>query len=32
MIERGELADVAWAQIAPLMPENMRRGGRWRRL
>jgi transposase len=30
MIERGELANVAWAQIAPLMPENRRRGGRWR--
>ena len=30
MIERGELADVTWAQIALLMPENRRRGGRWR--
>ena len=30
MFERGELADGAWAQIAPLMPENGRRGGRWR--
>ena len=30
MIERGQLADGAWAQIAPLTPENGRRGGRWR--
>ena len=30
MVKRGELTDEAWAQIAPLMPENGRRGGRWR--
>ena len=30
MVKRGELADGAWARIAPLMPENGRRGGRWR--
>ena len=30
MVERGELTDEAWARIAPLLPENGRRGGRWR--
>jgi transposase len=27
---RGELTDKAWAQLAPLLPGNQRRGGRWR--
>jgi len=26
MVEGGELTDAAWARIAPLMPENRRRG------
>ncbi len=30
MVERGELTDEAWARIAPLMPENGRRGKQWR--
>ncbi len=30
MIKRGELTDKVWAQIAPLLPKNGRRGGRWR--
>jgi transposase len=30
MVGRGELTDKAWEQIAPLLPENGRRGGRWR--
>src|SRR5215203_2614686 len=30
MVVRGELTDKAWEQIAPLLPENDRRGGRWR--
>src|SRR5215212_2075039 len=30
MVGRGELTDKAWEQIAPLLPENDRRGGRWR--
>ena len=30
MIKTGELTDKAWARIAPLLPENGRRGGRWR--
>ena len=30
MIGRGELTDRAWAQLAPLLPRNQRRGGRWR--
>lgn len=30
MVKRGELTDKAWAQIASLLPENGRRGGRWR--
>ena len=27
---RGELTDVAWAVIVPLLPPDGRRGGRWR--
>ena len=30
MVGRGELTDKAWAQLAPLLPGNQRRGGRWR--
>jgi len=30
MVKRGELTDESWARIAPLLPENGRRGGRWR--
>src|SRR5918912_3702447 len=30
MVKKGELTDEAWAQIAPLLPENGGRGGRWR--
>ena len=30
MVKKGELTDEAWALIAPLLPENGRRGGRWR--
>ena len=30
MVKRGELTDEAWRQIAPLLPENGRPGGRWR--
>lgn len=30
MIKKGELTDEAWARIAPLLPKNGRRGGRWR--
>ena len=30
MVKRGELTDEAWARIAPFLPENGRRGGRWR--
>ena len=30
MVGRGELTDRAWAQLAPLLPRNQRRGGRWR--
>ena len=30
MVGRGELTDTAWAQLAPLLPRNQRRGGRWR--
>jgi transposase len=26
----GELTDTAWAQLAPLLPRNRQRGGRWR--
>ena len=29
MVGRGELTDRAWAQLAPLLPGNQRRGGRW---
>jgi hypothetical protein len=33
MVKRGELTDEAWARIAPLLPENGRRGsfGLWER-
>ena len=30
MVGRGELTDKAWEQIAPLLPENGRRGKQWR--
>jgi transposase len=30
MVGRGELTDAAWAQIAPLLPRNGRRGKQWR--
>jgi transposase len=30
VVGRGELTDKAWAQLAPLLPRNQRRGGRWR--
>jgi hypothetical protein len=30
MGRRGEITDAAWEQIEPLLPENGRRGGRWR--
>jgi transposase len=30
VVGRGELTDKAWAQLAPLLPGNQRRGGRWR--
>src|SRR5215204_4244537 len=30
MVKKGELTDEAWARIATLLPENGRRGGRWR--
>ena len=30
MVGRRELTDKAWAQLAPLLPGNQRRGGRWR--
>ena len=29
MVGRGEITDKAWEQIAPLLPENGRRGGQW---
>ena len=29
MVKRGEFTDEAWARIAPLLPGNGRRGGRW---
>jgi transposase len=29
VVGRGELTDRAWAQLAPLLPCNQRRGGRW---
>ncbi len=28
MVRRGEVTDEAWGRIAPLLPENGRRGGR----
>ncbi len=30
MLKRGELTDKPWEQIAPLLPENGRRGEQWR--
>ena len=30
MVKRGELTEKAWTQIAQLLPENGRPGGRWR--
>jgi transposase len=30
MVGRGEITDAAWEQIEPLLPENGRKGGRWR--
>ena len=30
MVRRGEIADEAWKRIAPLLPVNGRRGGRWK--
>ena len=30
VVGRAELTDRAWAQLAPLLPRNARRGGRWR--
>jgi transposase len=30
MVKRGELTDKAWERIAPLLPENGRRGKQWR--
>lgn len=30
MIRRGELTDGAWERIAPLLPENGRRGKQWK--
>ena len=30
MVRRGELTDDAWERIAPLLPENGRRGKQWR--
>jgi transposase len=30
VVGRGELTDRAWAQLAPLLPRNQHRGGRWR--
>jgi transposase len=30
VVGRGELTDRAWAQLAPLLPGNQHRGGRWR--
>lgn len=29
VVGRGELTDAGWAQIAPLLPPNGRRGGQW---
>ena len=30
MTRRGELTDEAWERIAPLLPENGRRGKQWK--
>lgn len=30
MVGRGELTEAAWAQLAPLLPRNGRRGTQWR--
>jgi len=30
MVGRGELTDKAWENIAPLLPENGRRGKQWK--
>jgi transposase len=30
MVIRREITDAAWEQIEPLLPENGRKGGRWR--
>jgi transposase len=30
VIRRGELTDEAWERIAPLLPENGRRGKQWK--
>ena len=30
MVGRGELTDAAWVRIAPLLPQNGRRGKQWR--
>jgi transposase len=30
MVGRGELTDMAWGVIEPLLPENQQRGGQWR--
>ncbi len=30
MVRRGELKDEAWDRIAPLLPENGRRGKQWK--
>jgi hypothetical protein len=30
MIGRGELTEVAWVAIAPLLPRPGKRGGQWR--
>jgi transposase len=29
MVGRGELTDMAWEQLAPLLPQNGQRGGQW---
>ena len=30
MVKKGEFTDEAWTRIAPLLPKNGQRGGRWR--
>ena len=30
MVKKGGFTDEAWARITPLLPENGRRGDRWR--